>query len=396
VAKENKTAPSPLRKPTRTERAGIGRVNEALRGPVVDVLLENIPAFHGLTRDQAFELVMNNPRLVEECFKLFRKRPDLFDKLILGPDGNPVSDEQGELACGRTLAEVVALVVRAAAKRHFQAKLGGTEPTPPAPAPPTADVTGWRRMLARFLPPPPPTPEPPPPKRKATRADRLYRAMQSSLLYEWQLPLIKHYTPLPVSTVLELGPRILEFREPGALKVLLAEGPPKAPEKAAAKTRPAAGTSAPGGGRGPSGSASAAPSRAIRPGGSPGGGGPDNRAETMWKISQSLQLHKLFDIDEAELRKSIAQASGAGGQVFNAFASIGLKLRETVVVLCTLDRLLGHGKMSSLLGSDAKSEFVNDLVLMMRQEGVAALREPKKIRETTESILAEMKKLGRY
>ena len=163
MAKVSKTTKSPRPKTAKAERAGIERVNEALRGPVVDVLLENIPAFHGLTRNQAFELVMNNPRLVEECFKLFRMRPDLFDKLILDPDGNPIADEQQELACGRTMAEVVALVVRAAAKRHFQAKLGGADQAPSAIPSPPAKLAGWRRLLAPFLPPPPP--EPPPPTR---------------------------------------------------------------------------------------------------------------------------------------------------------------------------------------------------------------------------------------
>lgn len=400
MAKDSKTSNTSVAKPGKAERAAVGRVNEVLRGPVVDVFLQHIPAFRGLGRDQAFELVMSNPQLVEECFKLFRKKPDLFEKLIVGPDGAPITDEHQELACGRSLAEVVALVVRAAAKRHFQTRLGGPrEEAPPPLVPARAETTGWRRMLARLLPPQPSTPPQPPPKRKATRADRLYREMHASLLYEWQLPLIKHYAPLPVSTVRQLGPRILEFREPTALKVLLTDGPPPAPEPT--KPPATAGRAAAAGGSklpaAPRPAAGPPQARAAPlPGAAPGGASPGNRAETMWKIGQSLQLHKLFVIEEAELRRTIALASGVGGHVFTGFSSIGLKLRETVVVLCSIDRQLGHAKMTSLLASDAEPAFLNDLIRLLRQEGVAALSEPSEIRDSLRSILAQLKKLGRY
>lgn len=399
MAKDSKTTPPPVRKPAKAQRANPHVVDEVLRGPVVDVFLENIPVFRGLGREQAFELVMSNPQLVEECFRLFRKRPELFETLIVDAKGNPITDEQQELVCGRSLAEVVALIVRAAAKRHFQARLGVPQTADPAPTAPPTNLSGWRRLLARFLPPPPPEP---PPKRKATRADRLYRAMHGSLLYEWQLPLIKHYAPLPVSTVRQLGPRILEFREPQALKVLLTEGPP-APQPTTppstpstpAPSRPApsaAGTRSMPGAALPPRSAKLGGPAGGPPGGTPGGG----RAEAMWKIGQSLQLHKLFAIDEAELRKTIAQASGVGGHVFSGLGSIGLKLRETVVVLCTVDRQLGHGKMRELMGSESSSGFVSEMTLLMRQEGVAAMEAPEEIRKTTQLILAQMKKQGRY
>ena len=403
MAKDSKTTRTPVRKPAKAKRTNPHVVDEVLRGPVVDVFLQNIPVFKGLGREQAFELVMSNPQLVEECFKLFRKRPELFEQLIVDAKGNPITDEQQELVCGRSLAEVVALIVRAAAKRHFQSRLGVPQAADPAPPPPPK-VSGWRRLLARFVPPPPPDP---PPKRKATRADRLYRAMHGSLLYEWQLPLIKHYAPLPVSTVRQLGPRILEFREPQALKVLLTEGPPApqptSPPATPAPSRPAPSVAVPrtmSGTAPPPRSAKLGAPAGSSPGGSPGappGGAPaGNRAESMWKIGQSLQLHKLFAIDEAELRRTIAQASGVGGHVFSGFGSIGLKLRESVVVLCTIDRQLGHGKMRELLGSDSTSGFVSEMAMLMRQEGVAAMEAPEEIRKTIQMILNQMKKQGRY
>ncbi len=359
---------------TSLDAGDIDRVNDTLRGPVVDIFLTHVPAFQGLTRQQAFDTIMNNPALAEECFKLFRKMPQLFDKIVVDINGRTVGHEDQRLACGRTLADVIALIVRAVAKRHFYTRLAPARPIAAAAQPPSA----WRRMMARLrLASPPPKP-----RRKATRADSLYRALRDFLLYEWQLPLIPHYVPLPVSVVRQLGPRILEYRQPQQLKALLLEGLPPNVDRASSPSSapaepPEVGTS-----------------KAGEPGSRPRTGRPGLNAEAMWKASQTLELTSLFKIDEQEMRRTIAHASAASGQVLAAFAKAGLKLRETVVVLCTIDRLVGHAHLAVMLGPSAAPRLLSAITEQFRREGVAAMRDPADIRQATLRILVEFRKNG--
>jgi hypothetical protein len=64
--------------------------------------------------------------------------------------------------------------------------------------------------------------------------------MSNHLLYEWQVPLLPHYTPLPVSLVRTLGTRILEYRDPDRLKRLLLEGAPPDPPPDSGTAKPEA------------------------------------------------------------------------------------------------------------------------------------------------------------
>ncbi len=340
--------------------SAIGRVNDILRGPVIDIFLEHVPAFRRLTREQAFDIIMNNPVLTDECLKLFRKKPQLFDNILVDARGRPVGGEDQTLACGRSLADVVALIVRAVAKRHFHARLAPTRPIAATPS-------LWRRLIARLRRSPVPRL-----RRKATRADSLYRALREFLLYEWQLPLIPHYVPLPVSVVRRLGPRILEYRQPQQLKTLLLEGLPPEDENDDSASAAIIGET----GDAP---------RPARPG---------VNAEAMWKASQTLGLGRLFDIDENEMRRTIAHVSAVSGRTLAALAAAGLKMRETVVVLCTVDRLLGHTRMAELFGAAAGAEFLSEITALFRREGVAAMRDPANIREATQKIFTEMRKSG--
>jgi hypothetical protein len=336
----------------------VERVNDTLRGPVIDVFLDNVPALAGLGREQAFDLIMNNPKLVEECFKLFRKRPELFAHLLVGPDGRRVSDDTLPLVCGGSLSEVVAMIVRATAKRHFLTRFRPARPMAEPPPPTglwTRVMNGFRRTPTRR------------PRRKATRGDYLYQVLRQYLLYEWQLPLIPHYTPLPVSMVRQLGPRILDYRRPQDLRTLLLEGPPAAGSPPSARRR------------------SAPAPRADRPAAA------TTTAERMWKISQALDLPRVFGIDEGQMRATIAHASGIGAPAVTAMTAAGMKLRETVVVLASLDRSLGHAELAALFGGGADLRFVTHFLEALRREGVPDMRDPSNIREKVELVLRDMR-----
>lgn len=193
-------------------------LHEALRGPVVDVLVDCVPQLSGMPRDSVYDTIMDNPPLADACFKLFRGQRSRFDKVVTRPDGTPVADDSDVMSCGRTLAEAVTLVVRAIAKRYFltfDRTLAPRRPAPPRPQPPRPSI-GARLMMALGLKARPNGWRP----AKPGRAEELYRVFREFLVYEWQVPLIPLYAPLPVSVVTAVGPLLLLLREPAQIEAL--------------------------------------------------------------------------------------------------------------------------------------------------------------------------------
>lgn len=195
-------------------------IRSALRGQVSDILRLNLTSLSILRPDQVYDQVLNTPDLLHESFQVFRNQPDLFRRVVMRQDKRPVTSDQEPLWCGRSVEDVVRLIVRASAKRYFRATL------PPAPRfeiPKPPQLSMLRQTAVRLkLHRPPPVPAPPPPP--LSPAEALYGAFRASLLFEWQVPLIPHYAPMDVATVSRLGPRILTFREPAQWKILAAEG----------------------------------------------------------------------------------------------------------------------------------------------------------------------------
>lgn len=169
------------------------RVNLALQGPVVDVLGQFIPELNVLPRNRAYDTIMDDLGLLTRCFEVFRREPDRFRTILIDEHKRPVKDDTTPLSCGRSLAEVIAMVVRTAAKRFF------------------------RRTL----------PVSPRPNETASPADELYEAIRAYLLYEWQVPLVPAYAGMKPSLVRRIGPKLLRAREAESLAKLVAD--PDAP-----------------------------------------------------------------------------------------------------------------------------------------------------------------------
>jgi hypothetical protein len=144
--------------------------------------------------------------MTARSFRAFHDNPQAFADLLRGPGDQPIGNDNEPLSCGRTLADVVSLIVRAVAKRYFRAKLGLKQSPAPAQKAPANLIDRLSQLLK---------PGPPPRKiRKIpSQSDRLFMAMRDHLLFEWQLRLIPHYVGLPLSLVQGLGSRILDFRE---------------------------------------------------------------------------------------------------------------------------------------------------------------------------------------
>jgi len=230
------TALAPCGYPTLSDGAKARRrVNAALRGPVVEVLAELLPEVARLPKREAFDLIMSDCDLLHRCFRAFRARRRHFRLLLVDRGDRPVKGDNELLYCGRTLNQVVAMIVRSAAKRYFRWHL---DPPPKAKAAPRTEMdvgSGWVGWLDHLFEPPPAT-SPAPPAPRDSPADRLYDAIKEYLLHDWQVPIIPQYARLTPDEVREMGPRLLDFHEPGQLETHIdgiVAPAPAAPEVAA-------------------------------------------------------------------------------------------------------------------------------------------------------------------
>ncbi len=175
----------------------IRRVNDTLQGPVADVMGQLLPEFKGLARRQVYDRALNDLGLLERCFEAFRRERKHFRYIVVDGRHRPVEADDVPLSCGRTLQEVVAMVVRTAAKRYFRRTLD--------PKPVSRPAAGRQAAPA------------------PSRADELYEAIKDYLLHEWQVPLVPAYADMSPGLVRTLGERLLTIRRTEDLRQLIAE-----------------------------------------------------------------------------------------------------------------------------------------------------------------------------
>lgn len=188
----------------------VRRINATLQGPVMEALGELLPEVRRLPRRNGIDALLDDIDLLHRCFLAFRTNPDRFRALLINKHKVAVEDAEALLECGRSLDQVVAMVVRTAAKRHFRNKLDGSPKARRASPLRRAQRKNLMERLRDLL-----LSEPrnglayQHPK---TRAEALYEAFQDYLLHDWQVPMIPEYALLTPATVRRLGPRILDYR----------------------------------------------------------------------------------------------------------------------------------------------------------------------------------------
>lgn len=206
--------------PPGTDRdATIRRINEALQGPVIDVLCRLVPEVAALPRQDALELILDDIDLLHRCLVAFHAHLDQFRPLLVGRDGLPVEDSEARLVCGRSLDDVIAMVVRTAAKRHFRRRLDHDSRRlrrPPRPPRPRSSLFARLRALLAG--------RPLTPVRPKGAADFLYEAFGPRLRHDWQVPLVPDYSALSPGLVRRLGDRLLDYRVPEDVRRLKAAG----------------------------------------------------------------------------------------------------------------------------------------------------------------------------
>lgn len=191
-------------------QAVIRKINATLQGPVIDVLAELVPDVRRLPKRGALEAILDDVELLDRCFQAFRANPEQFRHLLVDRHKVQVDDAEALLECGRSLDQVVAMVVRTAAKRHFRIRLDGGNRSLNARPRRTRGRDGLMAQLRALLALTPSRPQAR--VRAKSRGEILYAAFQEYLLHDWQLPIIPEYCLMSPAMVRRLGVKILDYR----------------------------------------------------------------------------------------------------------------------------------------------------------------------------------------
>jgi hypothetical protein len=195
----------------------VRKITATLQGPVVAALAELVPEVRDLPRRTALDTILDDVDLLNRCFLAFRANTDQFRHLLVDRHKVAVEDADAILECGRSLDDVVAMVVRTAAKRHFRLRLDGS--TKPRKRKISTSRRGLLGKLRALISRPQPRGRSGPP----TQGEVLYNAFQEYLLHDWQVPIIPEYVQMNPGMVRRLGDRLLEYRLPEDIRRLRAD-----------------------------------------------------------------------------------------------------------------------------------------------------------------------------
>ena len=207
------------RSPTESHARTVRQINLTLEGPVAEVMAQLVPELKKLPRRGVLEHVLDDSELLDRCFKAFRADTERFRALLVDQHNVPVEQADTILACGRSLDDVVAMVVRTHAKRHFRKRLDGdSRSLKGGGRPPKATPEGRGGLMERLVRLFTATPAAPVPQR--SRSEVLYDAIKEHLLHDWQVPLVQEYSTLSPQLVRRLGKRILDYKVPEDIRRL--------------------------------------------------------------------------------------------------------------------------------------------------------------------------------
>lgn len=191
-------------------------LNQTLAGPVMAKLVGMVPDLAWVPRGRELETALRDCDLLNRCFVAFRTHRASFRPLLVDGKGRPVGNDNTPLNCGRTVNQVIAMIVRSAAKRHFRARLDGFPPGRAERLHRRREV-GWGGMLTWMS----GRVEENRGRRNRSAGDQLYDAIRRYLLHDWQVPIIPQYARMTPPEVLALGSRILDFRDAAELSAWL-------------------------------------------------------------------------------------------------------------------------------------------------------------------------------
>ena len=317
----------------------VDTVRTVLRRDIADILRDNLPALAMVPRDKVYDRVMDDPNLLHQGFQLFRARPELFKGVVQTQGKAFPTDDSDVLWCGRTLAEIIALVVRACARRYFKRRLSGPKPKP-LPMPKVTFFQGIAISLGLAEPP-----KRPKRKRWPSPAEKLYTALRDLLRFEWQVPLIPAYAALTPQLVTKMGDNLLELRDPLKVQVL------------ADQTAETAVVD----GRVPLLLDGAA--RMMTP--------TDTiNAEVLWSVCQKMRMAALFPgYDVGEMRKAVSLvAATSPAALKHLLPVLGEDIRKFTLYLFTAYGKFGPTRYRQVLGADGQTWVVEAMAQRVAKE----------------------------
>lgn len=206
------------RLPSESQAEIVRRINLTLEGPVAEVMAQLVPELKKLPRRGVLEHVLDDAELLDRCFKAFRANTDRFHALLVDQHGVSVEEADALLACGRSLDDVVAMVVRTHAKRHFRKRLDAGQRSLKRAGRGNAKQEGGGGLMERLVRLFSASQSSQTPARG--RGEVLYDAFKEHLLHDWQVPLVQEYSTLSPQLVRRLGKRILDYKVPDDIRRL--------------------------------------------------------------------------------------------------------------------------------------------------------------------------------
>lgn len=301
-------------------------IRTVLKRDVADVLHQHLPALAMVPAAKVYDHVLDDPIVCEQAFRLLRTRPELFKDVIVTPERLFPNSDGEALWCGRTLAEAIAMVVRACARRYFKRRLRAPKQKSFAKS-----ESGFFRSIGMALglvQPPRPVKRPAVP----SPGDRLFQAMRDLLLYDWQVPLIPAYAALSPKLVTALGPKLLDYRDPLRLQLLadhtteaaVIEG--KTPLLLSGAQRLITGAA-----------------EAIN-------------SEVLWSVSQKMRIAALFPgLDLAEMRKAVSMIAATSPVALQLFMPVlGDDIRKFTLYLFTAYGKFGPTRYRQVFGNEGQ------------------------------------------
>jgi len=277
----------------------VRQITATLKGPVAEAFRQTVPALAKIETREFYDSVMGNGDLLAACLMIFNKRREAFAHLLVDAKNREVHDDFVQLRCGRSVHDIIAMVVRSHAKRQFHRALGG-DPADPS-----------------------------------SRANQLYRAINDYLIHDWQVALVPHYAPLPVDRVAALGPAILDARDAQSLERIVGG----LPVIAALPPEPVM-----------------APISRSPP---PVAPGRSKDEEYWWDTLNDPLVRRALALDEARMRETIAVLANIGdGTRREVMVNLGLTMAQAAVVLTTALQVMGRNGFNAIFGSPGKPAAV--------------------------------------
>lgn len=282
-------------RPPRTHNDVVRVINDILKSRVATIFRSLIPAFENTSGEEFYDIVMANSEMLHGCISIFQRNRAAFRNLLVDARGRPVNDDFVALRCGRSVHDIIAMIVRTHAKRHFKATLGG-DPNDPK-----------------------------------SRAGAMYLAINEYLIHDWQVPLVPHYAPLPLAKVQEMGPRLLDIREAEILTSI-------------------AGAAA-------AAASSGLPSHSPRPPATPDL--PQQEQQWWKALNDPTVVKVLGARPESETRELVAALAEINDLVHSdMFARLGLGTNQAAVIMVTAYKLLGRAGFNTQFGIPGKPAVV--------------------------------------